>query len=105
MRSKKIEEDDRNMDIKILNARMERMEDKSYKGKVEAEVAGHKEPYELTIYSKSGDMWEYSLHFLKQPGPEEEILAFEEFIENDGEAFDTLVDAAWDTMEPAGDEA
>ncbi len=87
------------MNIKILNARMERREDKSYMGKVEAEVEGHKEPYELTIYSKSGDAWEYSLHFLQQPGPEEEILAFEEHIENDDEAFDVMVDAAWDSME------
>ncbi|WP_172199896.1 hypothetical protein [Saccharibacillus qingshengii] len=92
------------MNIKILTARMERMEDKSYKGKVEAEVEGHKEPYELTIYSKNGNLWEYSLHFLQQPGPEEEILAFEEHIENDEEAFDKLVDAAWDTMEPQGEE-
>lgn len=87
------------MENKILNARMERREDKSYMGKVEVEVAGHKEPYELTIYSKNGNTWEYSLHFLQQPGPEEEILAFEEYIENDEEAFDILVDAAWDTME------
>jgi len=88
------------MNIKILNARMERREDQSYMGKVEAEVEGHKEPYELTIYSKKGDAWEYSLHFLQQPGPEEEILAFEEHIENDDEAFDIMVDAAWDSMEP-----
>ncbi|OWA34350.1 hypothetical protein B9G55_18740 [Saccharibacillus sp. O16] len=89
------------MNTKILNARMERREDKSYMGKVEVEVEGHKEPYELTIYSKSGDAWEYSLHFLKESGPEEQILAFEEFIENDDEAFDLLVDAAWDSMEQA----
>ncbi|MDO3408530.1 hypothetical protein QWJ34_01980 [Saccharibacillus sp. CPCC 101409] len=89
------------MDIKILEARMERRDDKSYMGKVEFEVENHKEPYEITIYSKSGNAWEYSLHFLKDPGPETEILAFEEFIENDDEAFDRLVDAAWDSM---GDE-
>ncbi|GGN98964.1 hypothetical protein [Saccharibacillus kuerlensis] len=87
------------MNIKILNARMERREDKSYMGKVEVEADGHREPYELTIYSKNGNAWEYSLHFLKDPGPEEEILALEEYIESDDDAFDNLVDAAWDTME------
>lgn len=88
------------MDMTILNAEMTYSKENGYVGKVAFEVAGHKEPYEITLHSKKGQEWSYGLFFLKQPGDEDEILAVEDWLEEDDDAYDRLVNAAKDTLPP-----
>ncbi|ANF95962.1 hypothetical protein [Paenibacillus bovis] len=87
------------MNITIRRAQLAKLEEpeKGFVGKVELEVEGHAEPYELTLFSKRGTDWDYSLHFLNESGKEEEIEALETVIEENDDEFDRIIDAAWDT--------
>ncbi|WDF49942.1 hypothetical protein PQ460_18395 [Paenibacillus sp. KACC 21273] len=89
------------MNITIRNAQLEQVPepDKGYIGKVELVVEGHAEPYEVTLFTKRGKEWDYSLHFLNEPGKEEEILALETLISEDDDTFDRIIDAVWDFYE------
>lgn len=82
------------MNISISNAKMTYDKDNGYTGQVEFSVEGHKCPYELTMHSTKGNEWSYGLHFLGEPGKEEEIFAVEEYIEDNDESFDRLIEAA-----------
>lgn len=89
------------MEFTILSAEMSHSEEEGYTGKVAFAVAGHKEPYEMTLHSKKGKDWSYGLLFLKQPGDEEEIVAVEDWLEEDDEAYEQLVEAALNTLPPS----
>jgi hypothetical protein len=83
-----------NFMIRVLDATMEHSKEDGYVGKVEFEVENHKKPYEITLQSKKGKEWSYSLNFLNESGSEEEIDAVEELLEENDEQFDLLVNAA-----------
>jgi hypothetical protein len=87
------------MIITILKAQMKYDEELGYTGQVEFEVAGHKSAYEITMYSKKGKEWSYGLHFLGEPGKEEEIFALEEYIEDHDECFDQFIEAGKSTLD------
>ena len=89
------------MEINILDARMTHSKEEGYIGKVEFAVAGHLEPYEITLHSKNGKEWSYGLFFLKNPGDEEEILAVEDWLEEDDDAYAKLIEAARSTLQKA----
>ncbi|GGD73646.1 hypothetical protein [Paenibacillus nasutitermitis] len=89
------------MNIKITNASMTHDSEEGYKGHVSFEVEGHKHPYEVTLLTKKGKMWDYSLSFGKESGSEEEIFAVEKALEEDDELFDLIVEAAEDSLEQA----
>jgi hypothetical protein len=80
--------------INVLQAGMTHSKEDGYVGKVEFSCEGHKQPYEITFYSKSGKDWMYSLNFLNESGSEEEIDAVEEMLEEDDELYERLVEAA-----------
>jgi hypothetical protein len=80
--------------ITILEASMTHNSEDGYVGKVEFSVENHKQPYEITLYSKNKKEWMYSLNFLNESGSEEEIEALEELLEEDDEAYELLVDTA-----------
>jgi len=86
------------MKITITHAEMNRSAEEGYLGKVQFEVEHHKEPYEIALHSKSGRDWGYSLHFLHQSGPEEEIDALDRYLEEDDDAFDLLLEAAEEAL-------
>ncbi|WP_411835293.1 hypothetical protein [Paenibacillus barengoltzii] len=88
-------------ELTIVHAEMRREEDGSYIGKTIFEVSSHKAAYEITFYSEKGMDWDYSLHYANEPGIEEQFLAVDERIEEADELFDTLLDAAWDTLPEA----
>jgi hypothetical protein len=89
------------MEMNILQASMSHTKEDGYVGKVEFEVPGHKEPYEITLHSKKGDEWSYGLFFSKQSGNEEEIMAVEDWLEEDDAAYFRLVDAAMNALPEA----
>ncbi|MDF2923428.1 MAG: hypothetical protein K0R57_2342 [Paenibacillaceae bacterium] len=82
------------MEINILHATMSYSKEDGYVGKVEFEVSGHKEPYEIVLHSKKRQDWSYGLFFLKQPGDEEQIEEVEDWLEDSDEAYLMLIDAA-----------
>lgn len=84
------------MKIKIRKAEMHRTEE-GFLGTVQFEVESHKEPYQILFHSKNGQDWGYSLHFLHESGPEEEIDAVDQYLETNDDAFDDLLDAAIDS--------
>ncbi|WP_409342762.1 hypothetical protein [Paenibacillus sp. MBLB4367] len=81
------------MEVNIKEVRATRDDENGYVGSVLFEVTGHKTPYELTLQSKKGNDWSYSLIFTEASGAEEDILAVEEALEEDDELFDFFVDA------------
>jgi hypothetical protein len=83
-----------NLKFDIRKAEMSHSKEDGYVGNVEFLVDTHKEPYEITLYSKNMKEWSYGLHFLNASGSEEEIFAVEELIDENDEYFDQLVDAA-----------
>ncbi|MFC5649381.1 hypothetical protein ACFPYJ_09595 [Paenibacillus solisilvae] len=87
------------MNITILSKSVTQDEDENYRGQVVFEVEGHKQPYEITLLTKRGKMWDYSLSFANESGTEEEIFAVEKAIEEDDELFDQLIDAIDDALE------
>lgn len=82
------------MKITIQNAAMTHTKEDGFVGNVEFLVDGHKEAYEITLYSKNAKEWSYGLHFLNASGSEEEIFEVEEQLDENDEYFDLLVDAA-----------
>lgn len=90
------------MELKVLNARMEFTEADGYVGKVAFEVEGHKEPYEIVLQSKKGKEWSYGLFFLSQPGDEDQILEVEDWLEEDDDAYYSLIDAAKQALPASG---
>jgi hypothetical protein len=82
------------MILNIRNATMTHTKEDGYIGKVDFEVAGHKEPYEIMLQSKRGKEWGYALSFLAASGPDEEIDALDVFLDEDDDAFDQLIEAA-----------
>ncbi len=86
------------MKITILKATMEHSKEEGFLGKVHVEVDGHKSPYEVTLQSKKGREWGYALHFLEGSGREGEIEALEDFLEEDDDAFDQLIEAAQQSL-------
>jgi hypothetical protein len=87
------------MNISISTARMIYDQETGYTGQVQFSVEGHKSSYELTLHSTKGNEWSYGLHFLGEPGIEDEIFKLDEYIEDNDECFDQLVDAARTTCE------
>ncbi|MEX2415906.1 MAG: hypothetical protein WD424_07165 [Paenibacillaceae bacterium] len=87
------------MNITISKARMNYDIETGYTGQVEFAVEGHKCPYEVMMHSLKGNEWSYGLHFLGEPGNEEEIFALDEYIEDNDECFDQLIEAARKTCE------
>ena len=63
-------------------------------GQVRFRVEGHPKPYEVTLFSRKGDDWEYGLHFAEESGSEELIDRVEEYLEENDDAFRMLVNAA-----------
>lgn len=86
------------MELELISAVMDKQEDQSYLGKTIFRVTGHKRDYEITFYSKKGKDWDYSLHFANESGDEDQLSAIDTRIEEDDEWFDTLLDAALDTL-------
>jgi hypothetical protein len=83
------------MEINIKQASMEKTEERGYLGKVQFEVKDHKQAYEIVLHkSKKAKEWGYALNFLNTSGPNEEIDALDEFLDEDDNAFDQLVQAA-----------
>lgn len=86
------------MILNIITAEMNKQEDGSYIGKTVFQVETHKVNYEVTFFSKRGHDWDYSLHFAGEPGDEEQLLLVDAHIEQNDEAFDSLLDAAWNNL-------
>jgi hypothetical protein len=82
------------LNIQILEAAMTYTKEDGYVGKVQFEVEGHDNQYEITLHSKKGNEWGYGLFFLHESGKEEQLLALEDELEENDELFDTLVEAA-----------
>ncbi|CAM2881670.1 hypothetical protein PASE110613_05750 [Paenibacillus sediminis] len=87
------------MSVNIVSAVMNVTEDRKYVGKTVFKYENHKAPYEITFYSEKGKDWDYSLSFASKSGDEEQFLQVDARIEEDDELFDTLLDAALDTLE------
>ncbi len=85
------------MDITILNASMTKNEE-GYAGTVQFQVEGHSIPYEMTLFSETGDDYEYGLHFLNDSGSEEQITKVEEYLEESDDAFYRLIQAAEESL-------
>lgn len=85
--------------IKIIDARMEYSKEEGYVGQVEFEVEQDNNTYEITLQSKRGKDWGYSLHFTTKSGSEEELFAVEELIEDNDEIYDLLIDTAKSKLE------
>ncbi|RAP77591.1 hypothetical protein [Paenibacillus montanisoli] len=88
------------MNITITHAAMTHDKENGYRGIVQFDAEGHKHPYEVTLQLNSirGTTWDYSLRFAKDPGSEEEINQVEAAIEQDDDLFDSLIDAAAQTL-------
>ncbi|WEK55774.1 MAG: hypothetical protein P0Y55_06940 [Candidatus Cohnella colombiensis] len=88
------------MKINIIKTNMSFSKETGYVGHVEFGVEGHKQPYEITLQSDKGkNDWNYALNFSQTPGSEEEIQKVDEYIEEDDDLFDELVEAAMKTIE------
>lgn len=78
----------------LFEAEMAYSKEDGYIGKVRFTLEGHRSRYELTLASKKGEEWSYSLNFTEESGIEAEIEAAERRLEEDDELFDALVEAA-----------
>lgn len=87
------------MKLHIIEASMNKEADGSYLGNTIFQVDDIEIKYEITLFSKRGNDWDYSLHYADEPGKEELFLAVDAYIEQSDEAFDELLDAAWNSME------
>lgn len=88
------------MNIRILRAGMAKSEEDGYVGRIEFEVEGHKQGYEVTIQSDNGrNNWSYALNFSEGSGSEEEIQAVDERLEDDDAFFERFVEAARENLE------
>jgi hypothetical protein len=82
------------MKIGIEASHMTYSQQDGYVGQVEFTVEGHPQAYQITLVSKRGSDWSYSLNFARDSGDELLIEAVEEALEEDDELFDELVKAA-----------
>ncbi|MCM3745851.1 hypothetical protein M3223_00645 [Paenibacillus pasadenensis] len=82
------------MEWEMIFAEMSYNKEDGYVGKVQFQVKGHKQPYEMALQSKKGKDWAYGLFFKDKAGPEEEIELVEEELEENDEMYDALVEAA-----------
>ncbi|TMV48142.1 hypothetical protein FE783_19520 [Paenibacillus mesophilus] len=82
------------MKWEIIDAEMVYSKEEGYLGKVRFSLEGQRSRYEITLQSKKGNEWSYSLNFTEESGIEAEIEAAEERLEEDDELFDALVEAA-----------
>ncbi len=82
------------MKMEIVEARLTYDEKDGYVGLVVFRVEGHPDPYEATLHSTKGRDWSYGLRFAETPGDELKIEAVEEWLEEDDDAFELLIDAA-----------
>lgn len=82
------------MNMTVVHARMEWNEAEGYLGQVQFRMEEHQGTYEVTLQSKKGKEWMYALNFADGSGKEEEIMQLEEWLEEDDELFDALIDAA-----------
>ena len=87
------------MQFTIINAKMAYTKEDGYVGAVAFCVEGLRQPYELTLQSKRRQDWSYSLHFQNESGSEEEIVQVEEWLEEDDEAFDQMIEEAEKTLD------
>ena len=78
----------------IIHAEMTITQEDGYVGKVQFSVEGHKESYEVALQSKRGKDWAYGLFFMGAAGPEDEIEAVEDELEENDEFYDALIQAA-----------
>ena len=86
------------MKFTIKHAELKFTKSDGYVGNVQFHAEHHKEPYEITLFSKDGKEWMYGLHFLNTPGKEEDIFAVEEVIDENDEYFDMFIQAAKDAL-------
>ncbi|CAH8771799.1 hypothetical protein [Paenibacillus dendritiformis] len=86
------------MNVTIVRADMKKDEDGSYLGHVAFQLEGFQSAYEVTLFSKKGKEWDYSLSFAGSSGSEEEIVALDDKLEEDDDLFEVLLEAAWRTM-------
>ncbi|MDF2717106.1 MAG: hypothetical protein K0R28_4031 [Paenibacillus sp.] len=82
------------MNWEIYDAEMVHSKEEGYLGKVRFTLEGQRSRYEITLQSKKGKEWSYSLNFTEESGIEAEIEAAEVRLEEDDELFDALVEAA-----------
>lgn len=87
------------MKLTIVEAAMKKDESGGYLGRTVFRAEAHKSDYEITFFSKKGKEWDYSLNYANEPGVEEQFLQVDEALEQDDDLFDTLLDAAWDTLQ------
>ncbi|PZD95978.1 hypothetical protein DNH61_11140 [Paenibacillus sambharensis] len=86
------------MEIMITHAELTHSEEDGYVGKVHLKVAGHKQDYEVALQSKKGKSWSYGLFFLNESGSEDDIFEVEDFLEENDEAFQAVIDAAKNSL-------
>ncbi len=86
------------MKLNILQANMHKDDEGAFLGKTIFEVEGHKAAYEITLFSKRGKEWDYSLNYAQESGLEAEFVAVDEWLEQDDDVFDELLDAARNTL-------
>ena len=84
----------------ITDADMTHTEEHGYVGKVLFALEGHRSGYEVTLHSKKGKEWSYSLNFARESGIEKEIEAAEVLLEEDDDFFDAVVEAARSKLQP-----
>ncbi|WP_152396251.1 hypothetical protein [Paenibacillus guangzhouensis] len=88
------------MKLTIVDAVMEQREE-GYYGSVQFTLEQHASLYEISLHSKRGIDWDYSLSFAKESGSEEELLAADALIEADDALFDQILDAAEEALAQA----
>ncbi|KKC46642.1 hypothetical protein VE23_05100 [Paenibacillus sp. D9] len=87
------------MKWEIIHAEMTVAEDGGYVGQVQFKIEGHKQAYEIALQSnKRGKDWAYGLFFKDEAGPEAEIEAVEEELEDNDEFYEALIAAAKDAL-------
>ncbi|WP_374015725.1 hypothetical protein ABU162_15045 [Paenibacillus thiaminolyticus] len=86
------------MNVTIVRADMRKDADGSYLGHVTFQPEGLQSAYEVTLFSKKGKEWDYSLSFAGDSGSEEEILALDDRLEEDDDLFEELLEAASRTL-------
>lgn len=87
------------MDWTIISAAMTHSKETGYSGQVGFTLEGHQSAYEVTLHSKNGRDWDYSLSFTKESGREADIEKAELRLEEDDDFFDALIDAATASLE------
>ncbi|WP_336772180.1 hypothetical protein [Paenibacillus sp. MMO-58] len=86
--------------VKILDASMTYTKEEGYVGRIQFEITGQPNQYEMTIHSRKRTEWGYGLFFLHESGDEDQLLAVEDMLEEDDELFDYLVNAAEEKLDP-----